>query len=151
MNDIAKPIENISSLITFQVGGERFCTDMENIVQIIDPSELNREKELTPEDSYINLGVIKIPMIDLHKIAGFKLKDLSKDNRILVVNIDHSNFAIWVEKVNNIYTLSHDLDAEIDFNEDEGKLYLKGILNFKEQKMFLLDLRGLLLTDKNVN
>ena len=42
MNDIAKPMENISSLITFQIGGERFCTDMESVVQIIDPAELNQ-------------------------------------------------------------------------------------------------------------
>jgi chemotaxis signal transduction protein len=151
MNDIAKPIENISSLITFQIGGERYCTDMESIVQIIDPSELNQEKDLNSEYSHINLGAVKIPMIDLHNIAGVKTKNISKDNRILVVSIDHNNFAIWVEKVNNIYTLSHDLDVEIEFNGDEEKLYLKGILNFKEQKMLLLDLGGLLLTNKNIN
>ena len=151
MNDIARPMENISSLITFQIGGERFCTDMENVVQIIDPSELDQEKDANSEYSYINLGVIKIPIIDLHKIAGIKLKNVSKDNRILVVNIDHNNFAIWVEKVNNIYTLSHDIDVEMESNGNEEKAYLKGILNFKEQKMFLLDLRGLLLTDKNIN
>ena len=151
MNDIARPMENISSLITFQIGGERFCTDMENVVQIIDPSELDQEKDPNSEYSYINLGVIKIPIIDLHKIAGIKLKNVSKDNRILVVNIDHNNFAIWVEKVNNIYTLSHDIDVEMESNGNEEKAYLKGILNFKEQRMFLLDLRGLLLTDKNIN
>ena len=151
MNDIARPMENISSLITFQIGGERFCTDMENVVQIIDPSELDQEKDSNSEYSYINLGVIKIPIIDLHKIAGIKLKNVSKDNRILVVNIDHNNFAIWVEKVNNIYTLSHDIDVEMESNGNEEKAYLKGILNFKEQRMFLLDLRGLLLTDKNIN
>ena len=151
MNDIAKPMENISSLITFQVGGERFCTDMENIVQIIDPSELNKDKELNSEYSHINLGVIKVPVIDLHKIAGFKLKKISKNNRILIVNIDHNNFAIWVEQVDNIYTLSHDLDIEIEFNGNEEQAYLKGVINFKEQKMFLLDLKGLLLTDKNIN
>lgn len=151
MNDIAKPMENISSLITFQVGGERFCTDMENIVQIIDPSELNKDKELNSEYSHINLGVTKIPVIHLHRIAGFKLKKFSKNNRILIVNIDHNNFAIWVEQVDNIYTLSHDLDIEIEFNGNEEQVYLKGVINFKEQKIFLLDLRGLLLTDKNIN
>ena len=151
MNDIARPMENISSLITFQIGGEKFCTDMENVVQIIDPSELDQEKDSNSEYSYINLGVIKIPIIDLHKIAGIKLKNISKDNRILVVNIDHNNFAIWVEKVNNIYTLSHDIDVEMESDGNEEKAYLKGILNFREQRMFLLDLTGLLLMDRNVN
>ena len=151
MNDIARPMENISSLITFQIGGERFCTDMENIVQIIDPLELDQEKDSNSEYSSINLGVIKIPVIDLHKIAGIKLKNISKDNRILVVNIDHNNFAIWVEKVNNIYTLSHDIDVEMESDSNEEKAYLKGVLNFREQRMFLLDLRGLLLTDKDIN
>ena len=151
MNDIARPMENISSLITFQIGGERFCTDMEKVVQIIDPSELDQEKDANSEYSYINLGVIKIPVIDLQKIAGIKLKNISKDNRILVVNIDHNNFAIWVEKVNNIYTLSHDIDVEMESDGNEEKAYLKGILNFREQRMFLLDLRGLLLTDKDIN
>ena len=151
MNDIVKPLENISSLITFQIGGEWFCVDMESIVQIIDPTELNQDIDLNSEFSYINLGVIKIPMIDLHRIAGFKLKKISKDNRILVVNIDQNNFAIWVEKINNIYTLNNELDVEIESNGNEEKLYLKGVLNFKEQRMFLLDLRGLLLMEKNIN
>ena len=144
-------MENISSLITFQIGGERFCTDMESVVQIIDPAELNQGMDSNLEYSHINLGVVKIPMINLHKIAGFELKKISRDNRILVVNVDHNNFAIWVEKVNNIYTFSHELDVDIEFNDNEEKLYLKGVLNFKEQKMFLLDLKGLLLVDKSIN
>ena len=150
MNEIAKPLENISSLITFQLGGEMFCTDMQNIVQIIDPTELDQEKDLNFEDSHISIGVNRIPMIDLHKIAGFKFKKISEDNRILIINIDHSNFGIWVEKVDNIYTLSHDIDVEIEFNGNEEITYLRGILNFKNQKMFFLDLKGLSLADKNI-
>jgi chemotaxis signal transduction protein len=53
--------------------------------------------------------------------------------------------------VNNIYTLSHDIDVEMESDGNEEKAYLKGILNFREQRMFLLDLTGLLLMDRNVN
>ena len=150
MNDIVNPMENISSLITFQLGGEMFCTDMQSIVQIIDPAELNQEVDLNSEDCYISLGADQIPMIYLHKIAGFQLKKVSRDNRILIVNIDSNNFGIWVEKVDNIYTLGHDIDIDIEFNGSEELSYLKGILKFKERKMFLLDLKGLLMTNKNI-
>jgi purine-binding chemotaxis protein CheW len=151
MNDIANPMENISSLITFQLGGEMFCTDMQDIVQVVDPAELNQDDALYSEDSYISLDTIKIPIIDLFKKTGVKQKKISKDNRILVVNIDHNSYGIWVEKVDNIYTLGHDVDVEIEHNGNEEILFFKGILKFKNLKMYLLDLKGINFAKENIN
>jgi len=147
MNDSIIPMKNISSLITFKLGGETFCSDMQNISQIIDPAELDHVPD--SNDLYVSLGNIKIPIIDLHKIAGFKQINISKDNRIIVIEIDHNLFGIWVEKVDNIYTLDHESELEPEVNGFEKTSYLKGILRFKKQKMFLLDLRRLSLMDKN--
>ena len=151
MNDIANLMENISSLLTFQLGGEIFCTDMQNIVQIVDPSELDQDDILYSQDAHINLDSIKIPIIDLFKKADVKQKILSKDNRILIINIDHNSYGIWVEKVDNIYTLGNDLDVAIEYNGNEEILFLKGILKFKNMKMLFLDLRGISLAEKNIN
>ena len=128
-----------------------FCTDMQDIVQVVDPAELNQDDALYSEDSYISLDTIKIPIIDLFKKTGVKQKKISKDNRILVVNIDHNSYGIWVEKVDNIYTLGHDVDVEIEHNGNEEILFFKGILKFKNLKMFLLDLKGINLAEKNIN
>ena len=151
MNVTAKPMENISSLLTFQLGGQIFCTDMQNIVQIVDPSELDQDDILYSQDAHINLDSIKIPIIDLFKKADVKQKNLSKDNRILVINVDHNSFGILVEKVDNIYTLGQDVEVEIEFNGSEEILFLKGILKFKNKKMFFLDLKGLSLNKKGIN
>jgi chemotaxis signal transduction protein len=151
MNVTAKPMENISSLLTFQLGGQIFCTDMQNIVQIVDPSELDQDDILYSQDAHINLDSIKIPIIDLFKKAGVKQKNLSKDNRILIINIDHNSYGIWVDKVDNIYTLGHDLDVAIEYNGNEEILFLKGILKFKNMKMLFLDLKGISLAEKNIN
>ena len=151
MNVTAKPMENISSLLTFQLGGQIFCTDMQNIVQIVDPSELDQDDILYSQDAHINLDSIKIPIIDLFKKADVKQKILSKDNRILIINIDHNSYGIWVEKVDNIYTLGNDLDVAIEYNGNEEILFLKGILKFKNMKMLFLDLRGISLAEKNIN
>jgi chemotaxis signal transduction protein len=149
MNEIAtNPIENISSLITFQLGGELFCTDLQNIIQIIDPAEL-QESDLNSEPLQISFGNLEIPIIDLHKIAGFRHRKISKDNRILILNMGQGEFGIWVEKVDNIYTVNH--QPEIEFNGVKEISYLKGILNFKKRKMFLLDLQGLTLRNSNIN
>jgi chemotaxis signal transduction protein len=151
MNVTAKPMENISSLLTFQLGGQIFCTDMQNIVQIVDPSELDQDDILYSQDAHINLDSIKIPIIDLFKKADVKQKILSKDNRILIINIDHNSYGIWVEKVDNIYTLGNDLDVAIEYNGNEEILFLKGILKFKNMKMLFLDLKGISLAEKNIN
>jgi chemotaxis signal transduction protein len=151
MNVTAKPMENISSLLTFQLEGQIFCTDMQNIVQIVDPSELNQDDILYSQDAHINLDSIKIPIIDLFKKADVKEKNLSKDNRILIINIDHNSYGIWVEKVDNIYTLGHDLDVAIEYNGNDEILFLKGILKFKNMKMLFLDLKGISQTEKNIN
>jgi chemotaxis signal transduction protein len=151
MNVTAKPMENISSLLTFQLGGQIFCTDMQNIVQIVDPSELNQDDLLYSQDAHINLDSIKVPIIDLFKKADVKQKNLSKDNRILIINIDHNSYGIWVEKVDNIYTLGNDLDVAIEYDGNEEILFLKGILKFKNMKMLFLDLRGIGLAEKNIN
>lgn len=151
MNQIANPMENISSLITFQLGGELFCTDMQNIVQIVDPAELNQDNTLHSDDSHIRLDTIKIPIIDLYKKAKVKNKNFSSDNRILVVKIDSNNYGIWVEKVDNIYALGRDFDFEIELNGDEEVLFLKGIIKFKNKKMFFIDLKGFSLVEKSIN
>ena len=151
MNVTAKPMENISSLLTFQLGGQIFCTDMQNIVQIVDPSELDQDDILYSQDAHINLDSIKIPIIDLFKKADVKQKILSKDNRILIINIDHNSYGIWVEKVDNIYTLGNDLDVAIEYNGNEEILFLKGIMKFKNMKMLFLDLKGISLAEKNIN
>ena len=151
MNVTTKPMENISSLLTFQLGGQIFCTDMQNIVQIVDPSELDQDDILYSQDAHINLDSIKIPIIDLFKKADVKQKNLSKDNRILIINIDHNSYGIWVEKVDNIYTLGNDLDVAIEYNGNEEILFLKGILKFKNMKMLFLDLKGISLAEKNIN
>lgn len=151
MNDIANLMENISSLLTFQLGGEIFCTDMQNIVQIVDPGDLDQDDILYSQDAHIKLDSIKIPIIDLFKKIGTKKINPSKDNRILVVNIDHNSYGILVEKVDNIYTLGHDVEVDIEFNGSEEILFLKGILKFKNKKMLFLDLKGFSLNEKNIN
>ncbi|MHB8852206.1 MAG: chemotaxis protein CheW [Ignavibacteriaceae bacterium] len=133
------PIENCNGLLTFKVAGQDFCTDMANIVEIINPIELDQEENICSEHPHVNLGIIKIPIIDLYQMFGFSSKPRGIDDRIIIVEIENQFFGFMVEKISNIYSLDKELKNEIEFISRKGLIHLAGILKFRKKDLFYLD------------
>lgn len=133
------PIDNCSGLLTFKIAEQDFCTDMANVVEIINPLELDQEANISSENPHVNLGVIKIPMIDLYKMFDMNPRPRSKDDRIIVIEIESKFFGFLVEKISNIYSLDNELKNEIEFISRQALIHLAGILKFRNKDMFFMD------------
>ena len=145
-------IDNFKGLLTFKINGEYFCSDMANIVEIINPSELNQEENINSDSPHINLGVVKIAMIDLYKIFGLNSKQRTEDDRIIVVEINNQFLCFLVDKICNIYSLDKDIINEIEFEPFKRIIHLTGILKLKKKNLFLLDFNSIASSElKKVN
>ncbi len=133
------PIENCNGLLTFKIAGQDFCTDMANIVEIINPIELDQEENISSENPHVNLGVLKISIIDLYKMFGFNPRPRGKDDRIIIIETENQFFGFVVEKISNIYSLDKELKSEIEFVACKGLIHLSGILKFRKKDLFYLD------------
>ena len=139
MNEKVSPLEKYKGLLTFTIAGLNFCADMADIVEIINPIELNQEENINSEEPHVNLGILKINLIYLYKIFGLDPKLKSEDQRIIVMEINSKFYGFIVDKVFNIYNLDKELKKEFKFTACEQIIHLTGILKYKNENLFLLN------------
>ncbi len=139
MTEKIPPLEKYKGLLTFTVAGLNFCADMADIVEIINPIELNQEENINSEEPHINLGILKINLIDLYKIFGLDPQLKNEDQRIIVMEINNKFYGFIVDKVFNIYNLDKELKKEFKFTSCEQIIHLTGILKYKNENLFLLN------------
>ncbi len=144
MNEKISPLEKYKGLLTFTIAGLNFCADMADIVEIINPLELNQDENIMSKEPHVNLGILKIDLIDLYKIFGLDQKLRSEDERIIVMEINNKFYGFLVDKVYNIYNLDKDLKNEFEFTACERIIHLTGILKYKNENLFLLNSFGMI-------
>ena len=136
-------MQNIKGLVTFEIAGQVFCADIQDITGIINPTELDQEKNINSSHPYIELGSVKIPLVDINKTFGFLSKDRTEHARILVVEVKKELIGFFVEKVDHVYSIDNEMQEKMEFTECKRILYLSGILKYQKTNMFLLDLQSI--------
>ncbi len=144
MNEKISPLEKYKGLLTFTIAGLNFCADMADIVEIINPLEINQDDNINSSEPHINLGILKIDLIDLYKIYGLEKKLNTEDERIIVMEINNKFCGFLVDKVFNIYNLDNELKSEFEFTTCERIIHLQGILKYKGDNLFLLNSFGMI-------
>ena len=144
MNEKISPLEKYKGLLTFTIAGLNFCADMADIVEIINPLELNQDENIYSSEPHINLGILKIDLIDLYKTYGLEKKSRTENERIIVMEINNKFYGFTVDKVFNIYNLDKELKNEFEFTACERIIHLTGILKYKGEDLFLLNSLGMI-------
>ena len=144
MNEKISPLGKYKGLLTFTIAGLNFCADMADIVEIINPLELNQDDNINSDEPHVNLGILKIDLIDLYKIFGLEKKIQSENQRIIVMEINNKFYGFIVDKVFNIYNLYNELKSEFEFTACEQIIHLSGILKYKGEDLFLLNSFGMI-------
>ncbi len=142
MKENTSTLDKISALLTFEIGGKLFCVDIKDIAVIINPQEINQENNINAVEPFIVIGVLKIPLINIHKILELKQKDRAESNRILVAEINGKLFAFIAERVENIYALEKEMRSQIEFVEIIDSPFVKGIIKYLNQEIRFIDLSG---------
>ena len=136
-------MQNIKGLVTFEIAGQVFCADIQEITGIINPAELDQEENINSNHPYIELGSVKIPLIDINKTFGFVSTDRTENARILIVEAKKELIGFFVEKVDHVYSIDNEMQEKMEFTECKRILYLSGILKYQKMNMFLLDLQSI--------
>ena len=98
----------MEKVVTFRLGDELFCIEIERIKEIIRPVKPNKVPD-TPDyvEGVIDLRGTVLPIIDLRKKFGFEVPKDGKRERIIVVEFESgSQVGLLVDAVENVVTLT---------------------------------------------
>ncbi len=132
----------MEKVVTFRLGDELFCIEIERIKEIIRPVKPNKVPD-TPDyvEGVIDLRGTVLPIIDLRKKFGFEVPKDGKRERIIVVEFESgSQVGLLVDAVENVVTLT-DKDVETG-NASVRSItsnYIKSIAKCGDELVTVLD------------
>jgi purine-binding chemotaxis protein CheW len=143
--------DEIVQLVTFKLGNEEFALD------ILKVQEINRVVEITkvpkaPDfvEGVINLRGRVIPIVDIRKKFHLKIKEATKETRIIVVNIINKTIGLIVDSVSEVLRINSStiqppppLIAGLDSD------YIKGVGKLDERLIILLDIDKIFTTGEH--
>lgn len=138
--------ENLLQLVSFNLGKEEFAVDILKI------QEINRMVEITkvpksPEfvEGVINLRGKVIPIIDLRKRFNLPGSDISKQTRIVVVDIDNKVVGLVVDAVSEVLRLpASTVEPTPPIVAGIDSEYINGVGKLEDRLLILLDLNKIL-------
>jgi chemotaxis signal transduction protein len=131
--------ESLTGLVIFEISRREFCADIKNISAIINPRDLPKKEHGKGDDLPLRINDLNIIMIDLHKIFDVKRYPGTKDERIVLVEIEEKTFGFYVEKVKEIFTMSIGFKSKIIFSPGNDNQYLLGKLNYGTRELYIPD------------
>ncbi len=144
-------LEEIVQLVTFRLGNEEFALD------ILKVQEINRIVEITkvpkaPDfvEGVINLRGRVIPIADIRKKFHLKTKEVTKETRIIVVNIMNKTIGLIVDSVSEVLRIDSStiqppppLIAGLDSD------YIEGVGKLDDRLIILLDIDKIFTTGEH--
>ena len=127
--------DELLQLVSFKVGSEEFGVD------ILKVQEINRMVEITrvPRTAEYVEGVINlrgkvIPIIDLRRRFGLKIKEVDTDTRIVVVDMDGNIMGMVVDSVSEVLRLQADsIEPPPEVVAGIDAEYIKGIAKLEDR------------------
>lgn len=145
---MAKDITVIErQLVLFDLGGEVYGVDIAAVHEIIQMQPITR----VPKAPFFVEGVINlrgkvIPVVDMRRRFGLEKVEHTKDNRIVVVDVNNTTIGIIVDAVTEVLRIPADVVEHaseiITSNADSD--YLMGIAKLDNKMVILLDLNKVL-------
>ena len=131
--------ESLAGLVVFEISEIEFCTDIKNVSAIVNPNELNQPSLYTSKNPKIQINDLIIPIIDIHKYFGVEHKSKTRDNRIVLVEIQDKVFGFFVERVKEIFSMSKGFKSKLKFSSGYENDYLLGKLNYENRQLLIPD------------
>ena len=133
-------------LVSFKIGNEEFGVD------ILKVQEINRMMAITKVPSapsfvegVINLRGRVIPVIDLRIKMGLPRKDLSKNTRIVVVELEGTTIGFIVDEVSEVLRIPKNItEAPPEMVAGIDSDYITAVGKLEDRLLILLDLEKVL-------
>jgi len=138
--------------VLFELGAEHYGLDIASVNEIIRMQTITKvPKAPFYVEGAINLRGKVIPVIDIGKKFGLKKTEETKNNRIVIVNVQDTTFGIIVDAVTEVLRIpTNVIDSVSDVINAGNSDYLQGIAKLPDKIVILLALDKLLSADKEL-
>ncbi len=142
-------VQEEKQLVVFTLGSEAYGVDIGRVHEIIRMHDVTRvPRTLDFVEGVINLRGKVIPVISLRKRFGLPETELTRENRIIVVDVEGQDTGIIVDSVTEVLRVAKGaVESLSEVLVSPASDYLLGIAKLKDKLIILLDL-GRVLSDR---
>lgn len=129
-------------VVIFRIKDEQFAVETAKVQSINDHMFITKVPK-SPDyiKGLINLRGNVISLLDLNLLLN-KYNDDNERNNIIIIRLQEEEVGITVDEVNEVLDIDEKIIERV---EDERKIpYIKGVLNFKDRIVTLIDIDKLL-------
>ncbi|WP_035289809.1 chemotaxis protein CheW [Clostridium sp. KNHs214] len=130
-------------VVVFKLQDEEFAVETAKIQSISDTMEITRVPK-APDyiRGLINLRGNIITLLNLKLLLDIESNDIKQEN-IIIVSINEESIGIIVDVVEEVLEIEENIIESV--SEKDKKEYIKGIINFKNRIVTLIDIDKLVL------
>lgn len=129
-------------VVIFTLSNEQFAVETARVQGINDMMEITK---VPNAPSYIkgliNLRGNVISLLDINLILNLDKLDTTQNN-IIILHMEEELVGIVVDKVDEVLEIDEDIIERVD--DEQMELYVKGVINFKDRIVTLIDIDKLL-------
>ncbi|WP_055668156.1 chemotaxis protein CheW [Desnuesiella massiliensis] len=128
-------------IVIFKLNDEQFAVETAKVQGINDMMEITKvPKAPSHIKGLINLRGSIISLLDINLLLDLP-KDINQTN-IIILNMNEEQVGITVDQVDEVLEIEENLIERID--DERRKGYIKGVINFKDRIVTLIDIDKLL-------
>lgn len=130
-------------IVVFKLGDEHFAVETDRVQGINDVMSITRvPKAPAYIKGLINLrGSIK-SLVDLNLLLD--VSHGNEQNNIIILTVEDEEIGISVDEVEEVLDIDEKSIQKLDKDNDKAQLYVKGILNYEDKLLTIIDIDKLL-------
>lgn len=130
-------------IVVFKLGDEHFAVETDRVQGINDIMSITRVPKAPKYiKGLINLrGSIK-SLVDLNLLLNVSHED--EQNNIIILTVEDEEIGILVDEVEEVLDIDEKSIQKLDKDNDKNQPYIKGILNYEDKLLTIIDIDKLL-------
>jgi len=129
-------------VVVFKVNEEQFAVEASKVQSINDMMEITKvPKSADYIKGLINLRGTIISLLDINLLLDIEKCDGAQEN-IIILNMKEEFVGVTVDQVDEVLEIEEELIEKVEM--DRKKAYIKGVINFKDRIITLIDIGKLI-------
>lgn len=129
-------------VVVFKLNDEQFAVEAAKVQSINDMMEITKvPKSAGYIKGLINLRGNIISLLDINLLLDIEKGEGSQEN-IIILNLQEESVGVTVDQVDEVLEIEEDLVEKVE--TDRKKTYIKGVINFKDRIVTLIDIGKLI-------
>lgn len=142
MEDILSKGGERVQVVIFRIGDEQFAVETSKVQSINDIMEITKVPKAPKYiKGLINLRGNIISLLDINLLLDIEKND-AEQNNIIILEVDDEQVGMTVDEVDEVLEIEENIIEKIEI--ERKKSYIKGVLNFKDRIVTLIDINKLI-------